>query len=93
MTARGTRAGTTSGAKSSIDRRTSGVRIEKVVLVGDRGMLTSARKSDRRRGWISALRGDQIEALVPSGDLQLGLFDEHNLVEIVAPKFPGAQHE
>src|SRR6266851_1974528 len=67
--------------------------IEKVVLVGDRGMLTSARIESLKEaggvGWISALRSDQIEALVRSGDLQLGLFDQRNLVEIVAPKFPG----
>ena len=64
-----------------------------VVLVGDRGMLTSARiealKEAGGMGWISALRSDQIEALVNSGDLQLGLFDERNLVEITSPKFPG----
>lgn len=67
--------------------------IEKVVLVGDRGMLTSARieslKGVDGMGWISALRSDQIESLVKSGDLQLGLFDERNLVEITSPRFPG----
>jgi hypothetical protein len=67
--------------------------IEEVVLVGDRGMLTSARIESLKEvagiSWISALRGDQIEALVNSGDLQLGLFDERNLVEITSPKFPG----
>jgi hypothetical protein len=49
---------------------------------------------DRRKeiggiGWISALRSNQIEALVNSGDLQLGMFDERNLAEISSPKFPG----
>ena len=67
--------------------------IQEVVLVGDRGMLTSARIESLKEvagiSWISALRGDQIEALVNSGDLQLGLFDERNLVEITSPKFPG----
>jgi hypothetical protein len=67
--------------------------IAEVVLVGDRGMLTSARIESLKEvggiSWISALRGDQIEALVHSGDLQLGLFDERNLVEITSPKFPG----
>lgn len=67
--------------------------IAEVVLVGDRGMLTSARIESLKEvgglSWISALRGDQIEALVNSGDLQLGLFDERNLVEITSPKFPG----
>src|SRR6266487_5472705 len=67
--------------------------IAEVVLVGDRGMLTSARIEALKEvggiSWISALRGDQIEALVNSDDLQLGLFDERNLVEITSPKFPG----
>ncbi len=66
--------------------------IAEVVLVGDRGRLTSARiealkETDLR--WISALRSDQIMGLVNSGDLQLGLFDKRNLAEITAPKFPG----
>jgi transposase len=67
--------------------------IADVVLVGDRGMLTSARievlKEVGGIGWISALRSIQIEALVNSGDLQLGMFDERNLAEISSPKFPG----
>jgi transposase len=66
--------------------------IQKVVLVGDRGMLTSARIESLKEvggiDWISALRSDQIEPLVRSGDLQLGLFDKRNLVEIVSPRFP-----
>jgi transposase len=67
--------------------------IAEVVLVGDRGMLTSARIEALKEvggiGWISALRSVQIEALVNSGDLQLGIFDQRNLAEIASPKFPG----
>lgn len=66
--------------------------ISEVVLVGDRGMLTSARIETLKGSglsWISALRSDQIEGLVKSGDLQLGLFDERNLAEIRSPRFPG----
>jgi len=64
-----------------------------IVLVGDRGMLTSAR-IDRLRevggiGWVSCLRAPAIRGLVESGDLQLGLFDERNLAEITSPEFPG----
>ncbi len=66
--------------------------IAEVVLVGDRGMLTSARIESLKEvggiSWVSALRSDQIESLVHSGDLQLGLFDKRNLVEITSPKFP-----
>jgi hypothetical protein len=67
--------------------------LDQVVLVGDRGMLTSARIEDLRAvggiEWISSLRSPQIRALVESGSLQLGLFDERNLAEISDPAFPG----
>ena len=67
--------------------------IENVVLVGDRGMLTSARIESLKEvggiDWISALRSEQIDSLVKGGDLQLGLFDQRNLVEIVSERFPG----
>jgi len=67
--------------------------ISEVVMVGDRGMLTSARIEALKEvggvGWISALRSIQIEALVNSGDLQLSLFDQRNLVEISSPRFAG----
>jgi hypothetical protein len=64
-----------------------------IVLVGDRGMLTSARIARLRElggiGWVSCLRAPAIRALVEAGDLQLGLFDETNLAEITSPDFPG----
>lgn len=64
-----------------------------IVLVGDRGMLTSARIERLREiggiGWVSCLRAPAIRALVEAGDLQLGLFDERNLAEISSPDFPG----
>jgi len=67
--------------------------IADVVMVSDRGMLTSARIEALKQvggiGWISALRSVQIEALVNSGDLQLSLFDERHLAEISSPRFPG----
>lgn len=64
-----------------------------IVLVGDRGMLTSAR-IDRLRelggiGWVSCLRSPAIRRLVDDGDLQLSIFDERNLAEIRSPEFPG----
>jgi hypothetical protein len=40
-------------------------------------------------GWISALKNASIRALVEHGDLQLGLFDERNLLEISSPQYPG----
>lgn len=66
--------------------------LTRVVLVGDRGMLTSARIETLRAAgldWISALRGPAIRTLAQGGTLQLGLFDERNLAEISHPEFPG----
>jgi DDE family transposase len=67
--------------------------IEKVVLVGDRGMLTAARLREDIRpaglDWITALRAPQVKKLVRDGDLQLSLFDVAGLAEITSPDFPG----
>jgi hypothetical protein len=63
-----------------------------VVLVGDRGMLTSARIEGLRvagLGWISSLRAPAIRKLADGGSLQLGLFDERGLAEISRPEYPG----
>jgi hypothetical protein len=64
-----------------------------VCLVGDRGMLTSARITDELRpsglDWITALRAPQIKALVEADALQLSLFDDHDLAEIDSPDYPG----
>jgi hypothetical protein len=67
--------------------------LKRLVLVGDRGMITSARVDALRgldgMGWITCLRATQIKQLATDGPLQLGLFDEHNLAEITHPDFPG----
>jgi hypothetical protein len=67
--------------------------ISRVVLVGDRGMLTAARLREDVRpaglDWITALRAPQVKALVRDGDLQLSLFDQADLAEITSPDFPG----
>ena len=69
--------------------------LERVVLVGDRGMLTSARIREEVEpaglDWISCLRSDAIQKLASDdGPLQLSLFDERDLAEIAAPEqFPG----
>jgi len=66
--------------------------LAEVVLVGDRGMLTSARIEGLRAaglGWISSLRAPAIRALALGGTLQLGLFDERGLAEITSPEYPG----
>ena len=67
--------------------------LTRVVLVGDRGMLTAARLRENVRpaglDWITALRAPQVKALVRDGALQLELFDETDLAEISSPDFPG----
>ena len=67
--------------------------ISRVVLVGDRGMLTQtqieALKQHPQLGWISALRSASIRKLIENGYVQTSLFDERNLAEITSPDFPG----
>ena len=78
---------------AQVDKLKERFGIAEVVLVGDRGMLTSARIEALKQAgdvsWISALRSVQIATLIKDGDLQLGLFDQRNLAEISSPKFPG----
>ncbi len=65
--------------------------IERVVFVGDRGMITQAHATmfkDQGVDFISALKSAQIRSLVNSGELQLSLFDEVNLAEITSTAFP-----
>ncbi len=75
--------------------------LEQMVMVGDRGMITSARihamnqlEDGTQRpdpyGWITALRAPAIKKLMADdGPLQLSLFDQQDLAEITSPDFPG----
>ena len=67
--------------------------IDTMVIVGDRGMISQRSIQTLREtealAWITALKSAQIRALVGDGSLQLGLFDERNLVEFAHPEFPG----
>jgi len=67
---------------------------ERIILVGDRGMLTEKRIEEDLRTqeglqWVTALRTPQIQALVTQGAIQMSLFDEQNLAEITHPDYPG----
>ena len=66
--------------------------LNKVTLVGDRGMLTQTQIDKIRDvpglGWVSALRSGDVRKLVESGSLQLSLFDRRNLAEISSPLYP-----
>jgi hypothetical protein len=78
---------------SMVERIRGRFKLAELVLVGDRGMITSARVDDLRglegMGWITCLRAAQIKALATDGPLQLGLFDQMSLAEISHPDFPG----
>jgi transposase len=67
--------------------------LARVVLVGDRGMLTSPQIDKLREhpgmGWITALTSSAIRTLVERGALQLSLLDAKNLAEIASPDYPG----
>ncbi len=69
--------------------------LKRMVMVGDRGMITSARigalrELDEDYAWITALRAPAIKKLMADdGPLQLSLFDEQDLAEITSPDFPG----
>jgi Transposase DDE domain len=73
----------------------NGFGLRKMVMAGDRGMITTARikalrELDGNYGWITALRAPQIRTLMADdGPLQLSLFDEQDLAEITSPDFPG----
>jgi transposase len=90
-------AGNTSDAisfKTAVARVRDDFGIEKIILVGDRGMITTTRIKELREcdgmDWITALRAPAIAALASDdGPLQLSLFDTHNLAEITHPSYPG----
>ena len=78
---------------AQIDKLRHRFGFSRVVLVGDRGMLTEARiREDVRPAgldWISALRGPAVRSLVESGAVRLSLFDQTDLVEIRSDAYPG----
>ena len=68
--------------------------LERVVIVGDRGMLTDARIREEMQGvdgldWISALRGPAVKKLMENKDFTMSLFDDRDLAEITSPDYPG----
>jgi transposase len=68
--------------------------LQRVTIVGDRGMITSARIREDLKGldgvsWITALRAPQIQKMREAGTIQLELFDERDLAEVRDPAYPG----
>src|ERR671925_1043178 len=79
---------------AQIDKLKRRFGLKTVIVVADRGMVTKANLELMAHsdgvGWITALKAPQIKKLVKDGDLQLSLFDEHNLAEIEAAEdYPG----
>jgi transposase len=90
-------AGNTSDPKtvaSQVNKLRQQFGLSDMVLIGDRGMITSARiredlPASHGIQWISALRATQIQKLAAGGQLQMSVFDQTDLVEIAHPDFPG----
>lgn len=88
--------GNTSDSKTflpEVQRLRTDFGIERMVMVGDRGMVSQKAIDEMRNtegiGWITALKSVSIRALVEQGQLQLDLFDERNLLELSSPDYPG----
>src|SRR6266498_3288209 len=79
--------------RDQVERLRERFGLVRLVLVGDRGMLTQPQidmlKTAPGLGWISALTSVAIRKLVTQGALQLSLFDHQHLAEITSPDFPG----
>ena len=79
--------------RDQVERLRERFGLVRLVLVGDRGMLTQPQiemlKTAPGLGWITALTSVAIRKLVTHGALQLSLFDHQHLAEIRSPDFPG----
>jgi transposase len=79
--------------KSQIQKIRKRFSLTRVVMVGDRGMITSRRIDEEMRDipgldWITALRSESIRKLVSSKVIQRSLFDETDLAEVASDDFP-----
>ena len=89
--------GSTSDPKTvaaQVDKIRNRFGLRRVVLVGDRGMLTGARIREDLQGidglrWITTLRAPTIRKLIANGQVAQSMFDERDLAEISSPDFPG----
>lgn len=75
-----------------VDKLRDAFGLERIVLIGDRGMITQTQIDALREregfDWIGALRPEAIKKLMREGALQMGLFDARNLFELTHPDFP-----
>jgi hypothetical protein len=80
--------------KTAITRVRDDFGVERLIMVGDRGMITGTRIADLRKlqgmEWIGALKAPAIARLAADdGPLQMSLFDQHSFAEIAHPDYPG----
>jgi transposase len=80
--------------RAQVEKAKDRFAISRLVVVGDRGMITAARIREdlvpAGLDWITCLRAPAIQALAAEGGpLQLSLFDERDLAEIASPDYPG----
>jgi len=80
--------------KAQIEKLTNRFGLERIIIVGDRGMLTSARiKEDLKPvdgiDWISALKAPQIRKIMTDNQIEKSLFDKQDIAEITHPDYPG----
>jgi len=77
---------------TQIEKLKQRFRLDRVVMVGDRGMITQARITNEIKSvgldWITALRAPAIKGLLQSGALQLSLFDQRDIASVTTPDFP-----
>jgi len=77
-----------------IEKLTKRFGLKRVIIVGDRGLITEKRIDEELRDvegldWVTALRADSIKKLAAQGIIQLSLFDEQDLAEVCSPDYPG----
>ena len=80
--------------QNQIDKLVVRFGLRRVIVVGDRGMLTAKRIEETLKpipglDWITALRTEAIRQLVDQGTIQLSLFDQQDLVEVQSADYPG----
>jgi transposase len=84
--------GDPSTLQSQIEKLRQRFQLDRVILIGDRGMITAARLKETvvpaGLNFITALRAPAIRSLAEAGTLQLSLFDQRDLAEITSPDYP-----
>jgi hypothetical protein len=77
---------------SQIHKLQQRFKLERLIIVGDRGMITNARIREDLRPhdlqWITSLRAPAIRKLLEGEAIQPSLFDEQDLAEITDPAYP-----